>query len=53
MKEVLTEITPLSPKDFFFIVDRHKTRFTFPVHKHSEYEINFWSIASSKACGWG
>ncbi len=41
MKEVLTEITPLSPKDFFFIVDRHKTRFAFPVHKHSEYEINF------------
>jgi AraC-like DNA-binding protein len=41
MKEVLTEITPLSQKDFFFIVDRHKTRFTFPVHKHSEYEINF------------
>lgn len=41
MKEVLTEITPLSQKDFFYIVDRHKTSFTFPVHKHSEFELNF------------
>ena len=41
MADVLTEITPLSQKDFFYIVDRHKTAFDFPVHKHSEYEINF------------
>lgn len=46
MSEVLTEITPLSQKDFFYIVDRHKTIFDFPVHKHSEFELNFVQHAS-------
>lgn len=38
---VLTEITPLSEKDCFYIIDRHKTEFTYPVHRHKELEINF------------
>ena len=38
---VLQEITPLSEKDCFYIIDRHKTEFTYPVHSHKELEINF------------
>ena len=41
MSDVLKEITPLSEKDFFYIVERHKTEFTYPVHQHKEYELNF------------
>ena len=38
---VLKEITPLSAKDCFYIVDRRKSRFSFPIHQHEEYELNF------------
>lgn len=38
---IIKEITPLSDKDFFYIVDRRKTEFTYPLHSHSEYEINY------------
>jgi len=39
--EVLHEMTPLSDKDCFYIVERNKTDFTFPLHKHFEYELNY------------
>ena len=38
---VLTEITKLSDLDCFHIVERHKTEFTYPLHKHREFELNF------------
>jgi len=41
MAEILNEITPLSEKDFFYIVDRRKEKFDFPAHRHNEYELNF------------
>ena len=41
MNKIITEITPLSEKDCFYLVDRYKDRFTYPVHKHEEYELNF------------
>ena len=41
MSDVLEEITPLSEKDCFHIVDRHKSEFTYPLHQHREYELNF------------
>ena len=41
MSQVFTEITHLSEKDCFHIVERHKTEFTYPLHKHKEYELNF------------
>lgn len=41
MSSVLNEITPLSDKDCFYVVERHKTRFDFPLHQHREYELNF------------
>ncbi len=41
MSDVLAEITPLSERDCFHIVERHKTEFTYPLHQHKEYELNF------------
>lgn len=38
---ILHEITPLSDKDCFYIADRRKSEFTYPLHSHSEYEINY------------
>lgn len=46
MSDVLEEITPLSEKDCFHIVDRRKSEFTYPLHQHREYELNFVENAS-------
>lgn len=41
MSSVLTEITLLSEKDCFHIIERHKGEFTYPLHRHKELELNF------------
>lgn len=41
MTKILTEVTPLSEADFFYLVDRTKDTFTFPIHRHDEFELNF------------
>ena len=41
MSTVLSEITALSQRDCFYIVERHKSEFTYPLHQHREYELNF------------
>ena len=41
MDDIIHEITPLSERDFFYIVDRHKQEFNYPMHSHPEYELNF------------
>jgi len=41
ISNVLREVTPLSDEDCFFIIKRHKTEFTYPVHIHPEFELNF------------
>ena len=41
MNQVISEIPPLSTKDIFFLVDRNKNEFTYPLHKHVELELNF------------
>ncbi|HIZ31970.1 MAG TPA: AraC family transcriptional regulator [Candidatus Bacteroides merdigallinarum] len=38
---IMREITPLSERDFFYIADRRKSDFTYPIHYHAEYELNF------------
>lgn len=38
---VIREIVPLSDKDCFYIADRRKTEFNYPIHTHSAYELNF------------
>lgn len=42
----IQEITPLSQKDCFYIADRHKTEFTYPLHTHKEFELNFVANAT-------
>ena len=38
---VLREITSLTDKDCYYIVERHKSEFLYPLHSHAEYELNF------------
>lgn len=38
---IIHEITPLSDKDCFYIVERYKSEFTYPIHRHAEFELNF------------
>ena len=38
---IMREITPLSDRDCFYIADRRKTEFTYPIHCHAEFELNF------------
>jgi AraC-like DNA-binding protein len=45
-QHIIHEITPLSDKDCFYIADRFKTEFTYPLHHHAEYELNFCENAS-------
>jgi len=40
-QKIIREITPLSNKDCFYFADRRKTEFTYPMHNHIEYELNF------------
>ena len=41
MSYVLSEITGLTPRDCFYIVERHKSVFDYPLHRQREYELNF------------
>lgn len=43
MKEVriLHEITPLQEQESLYIADRYKAVFTYPIHNHAAYELNF------------
>ena len=41
MDSILHEITPLMDKDALYIADRHKKEFTYPIHNHDVYELNF------------
>jgi len=41
MQKIITEVTPLSEKDCFYLVYRTKDAFNYPIHHHSEYELNF------------
>ena len=38
---VIHEITPLMGKDSLYIADRRKKEFTYPIHDHEVYELNF------------
>ncbi|MBP8038444.1 MAG: helix-turn-helix domain-containing protein [Prevotella sp.] len=40
-RRVIHEITPLMGKDVLYIADRHKKEFTYPIHSHEVYELNF------------
>ena len=38
---VIREITPLMGKDALYIADRRKKEFTYPIHNHEVFELNF------------
>ena len=39
--KVIHEITPLMGKDVLYIADRRKKEFTYPIHNHDVFELNF------------
>ncbi len=41
MPKVLRETPPITEKDCFYIVERHKSEFLYPIHSHEEFELNF------------
>ena len=41
MSKVLRETPPITDKDCFYIVERHKSEFLYPIHSHREFELNF------------
>ena len=43
---IIREITPLTDKDCFYVVQRSKQEFTYPIHEHDEYELNLVENAS-------
>ena len=38
---VIHEITPLMGRDSLYIADRRKKEFTYPIHNHEVFELNF------------
>ena len=48
MTKLFNEITPLSAQDCFYLVDRLKNGFDFPVHCHKEFELNL--IINCEGC---
>lgn len=43
---IIHEISPLTGKDVLYIADRRKKEFTYPIHQHPVYELNFVERAS-------
>ena len=39
--KVIHEISPLMGKDVLYIADRRKKEFTYPIHNHKVFELNF------------
>ena len=41
MQKVITEITPLTEQDSFYMFDHLKDKYDYPLHKHPELELTF------------
>lgn len=39
--KVLRELPPLMENDFMYVADRRKREFTYPIHKHEVFELNY------------
>lgn len=39
--KVIHEITPLMGKEVLYIAERRKKEFTYPIHNHKVFELNF------------
>lgn len=44
--KILHENTPLSPEDCLYIIQRRKREFTYPIHTHMDFELNYVENAS-------
>lgn len=40
MRKLQKEITPLSPEDLFIVLNHPNAKFDYPVHYHSDFELN-------------
>lgn len=50
-KQIIREMTPLPDKDCFYIAERYKTEFTYPIHNHFEFELNFTETGVRRVVG--
>lgn len=41
MSKLIIEIPPLTEKDSYYLQERYKPAFNYPLHKHNAYELNF------------
>ncbi len=41
MGKLIIEIPPISEKDCYYLQERYKPSFNYPLHKHNAYELNF------------
>ena len=48
-RRVIHEITPLMGNDVLYIADRRKKEFTYPIHNHEAFELNFVEHAAGNA----
>lgn len=39
--KILRELPPLLDSDFMYVADRRKKEFTYPIHKHEVFELNY------------
>lgn len=39
--DLFKEVSPLSEKDCFILIERQKSNFNFPIHIHPEFELNY------------
>lgn len=42
MSKIITEITPLSDCDCFYLIDRQKDKFDYPLHQHNDSSSILW-----------
>lgn len=48
MSKYVREITPLNNEDLFILLNNHNAKFDYPMHFHSEYELNLVFNATGK-----
>ena len=41
MGQLIIEIPPISEKDIYYLQERYKPSFNYPLHKHDAFELNF------------
>ena len=47
MKDIHKEIIPIAPDDLFIVLNHPNAAFDYPIHYHSDYEINLCLLYTS------